>query len=76
VFKWFADRGISAETVQRNRIGAERRFFPKLQAEADCIAFPYFRDGELVIVSPAAPIRRGDRVVDTHNPVSRSCGLS
>src|SRR5207248_729921 len=48
VFKWFADRGISAETVRRNRIGAERRFFPKLQAEADCIAFPYFRDGELV----------------------------
>src|SRR5437764_8963066 len=48
VFKWFADRGISAETVRRNRIGAERRFFPKLQAEADCIAFPYFRDGELM----------------------------
>ena len=24
---------------------------------------PVFRDGDLVIVSPAAPIRRGDRVV-------------
>ena len=48
VFKWFAERDISADTVRRNRIGAERRFFPKLQAEADCIAFPYFRDGELV----------------------------
>src|SRR5262249_23234028 len=48
VFKWFVERGISAETVRRNRIGAERRFFPKLQDEADCIAFPYFRDGELI----------------------------
>src|SRR5215471_2620216 len=48
VLKWFAERGISAETVKRNRIGAERRFFPKLQAEVDCIAFPYFRDGELI----------------------------
>src|SRR5215831_659576 len=50
VFKWFADRGISAETVRRNRIGAERRYIPKLQAEVDCIAFPYFRDGELINV--------------------------
>lgn len=24
---------------------------------------PVFRDGDMVIVSPAAPIRRGDRVV-------------
>ncbi len=24
---------------------------------------PVFRDGDLVVVSPAAPIRRGDRVV-------------
>jgi phage repressor protein C with HTH and peptisase S24 domain len=24
---------------------------------------PVFRDGDLVIVSPAAPVRRGDRVV-------------
>lgn len=29
---------------------------------------PVFRDGDLVIVSPAAPIRRGDRVVVRTNP--------
>jgi twinkle protein len=50
VLKWLADRGIGEETARRNRIGAERRFIPKLQAEVDCIAFPYFRGGEIINV--------------------------
>jgi twinkle protein len=45
---WFAKRGISAATVQRNRIWAIRHYIPALRAEVDCIAFPYLRDGELV----------------------------
>jgi twinkle protein len=41
-------RGISEPTVRRNRVGSARAFIPDLGAEDDCIAFPYFRNGELV----------------------------
>jgi twinkle protein len=47
VLQWFAKRGISAATVMRNRIGAVRNYIPVLGAKVDCIAFPYFRNGEL-----------------------------
>jgi twinkle protein len=48
LLQWFAKRGISAATVKRNRIWAVRNYISTLGAEVDCIAFPYFRDGELV----------------------------
>src|SRR5262249_22464862 len=48
LLQWFAKRGISAATVQRYRIWAMRKYIRKLDAEVDCIAFPYFRSGELV----------------------------
>ena len=51
VMRWFADRGIPAEVVQRNRIGFVRQLYmPKLEARVACIAFPYYRQGELVNV--------------------------
>ena len=50
VLQWLAKRGISETTARRNRVGAARAFIPKLKAEVDCIAFPYFRDGELINV--------------------------
>ena len=48
VLRWFAERGISETVVRRNRIGAARHWITKLKAEVDCIAFPYFRNGELI----------------------------
>jgi twinkle protein len=48
VLRWLADRGISEAVVHRNRIGSACMYIPGLKAEIDCIAFPYFRDGELV----------------------------
>ena len=48
LLQWFEKRGISEATVRRNRIWAARNFIPALGAETDCIAFPYFRNGELV----------------------------
>jgi twinkle protein len=48
VLAWLANRGISEVTARRNRIGAERHYVPSLKAEVDCIAFPYFRRGDLV----------------------------
>jgi twinkle protein len=48
VLQWIAARGISEAVARRNRIGAARVYFPKLGRDADSIAFPYFRDGELI----------------------------
>jgi twinkle protein len=48
VLEWFAARGISEETVRRNRIGATRAWIPSANAELDCIAFPSLRAGEVV----------------------------
>jgi len=48
LLQWFAKRGISAATVQRNHIWMARNYIAKLGAEVDCIAFPYFRTGVLV----------------------------
>ena len=45
---WLKDRGISETTARRNRVGAARAYIPALGREADCIAFPYFRDGQLI----------------------------
>ena len=45
---WFKSRGISEATVRRNGIGLQRAFIPARQAEVDCLAFPYRRDGQLV----------------------------
>jgi twinkle protein len=48
VLRWLENRGISEATARRNRIGSARHYIPALGCEADCIAFPYFRNGELV----------------------------
>jgi twinkle protein len=49
VMRWFTDRGITAEVVQRNRIGFVRQhYIAQLQAKTACIAFPYYRQGQLV----------------------------
>ena len=34
--------------VRRNKIGAARHWIPALRGEVDCIAFPYFRNGEVI----------------------------
>jgi twinkle protein len=44
---WFAGRGISAATVERMGIHLQRKYVPRLQAEANCIAFPYEWAGAL-----------------------------
>jgi twinkle protein len=46
--RWLADRGISETVARRNRLGSARVWVPALQAESDCICFPYFGGGVLV----------------------------
>lgn len=48
IIAWFQGRGISEAVLRRNSIGFARAWLPGLGQEADCIAFPYKRDGETV----------------------------
>ena len=47
MLEWFARRGISAATVERAGVYRTRQWFPQLNGEADCIAFPYEWAGQL-----------------------------
>eukprot|EP00884_Botryococcus_braunii_P004140 jgi/Botrbrau1/13727/Bobra.0356s0007.1 len=47
---FFSNRGISVETLQRNRIAMARAFCPSRRKYEDAIAFPYYRGEELVNV--------------------------
>ncbi len=44
--KWFATRGISPETLQRNGIMEEQQKFKNMSST--CIAFPYERNKKLL----------------------------
>lgn len=60
VMRWFIDRGIPAEVVQRNRIGfVKKHYIAKLGREVPCIAFGYYRCGELVNVKYRALEEKG-----------------
>ena len=48
VITWFADRGISKATLERNGIGYGPAYIPALQREAPAIQFPYRHHGEIV----------------------------
>ena len=45
---WLLGRGISKSTAEKAKLFSTRKWFEKLQREADCVGFPYFRDGALV----------------------------
>jgi len=47
-YQWLASRGISKYTADRAKVFAATKWFARLNKEADCIGFPYFRDGALV----------------------------
>jgi twinkle protein len=46
--KWFSDRGISRETLNRFMIFNREEWMPQTNKKENCICFPYFRDGEIV----------------------------
>jgi twinkle protein len=48
IIKWFATRGISAQTLARYSITTAIEWMPKSGKEVPVIAFPFFRDGEAV----------------------------
>lgn len=48
--EFFKGRGISAEVIARNKIEVREAYFSQTGQSERCIAFPYFRDGEIVNV--------------------------
>lgn len=46
--EWFATRGIRPEVVERNKIIATTVYMPQVEERRGVIAFPYYRDGELI----------------------------
>ncbi len=48
VLAWFASRGISEATLERNGVGITRTWSPAAKAAVPCIVFPYRRGGVLV----------------------------
>jgi twinkle protein len=49
-YEYLKSRGISAETAKKARLFAGEKWFARLNKEAECIGFPYFRNGSLVAV--------------------------
>lgn len=47
-YDYLRSRGISKETADKFKLFAGRKWFARLNKEADCIGFPYFRNGALV----------------------------
>ena len=49
-YEYLSKRGISQETADKFKLFAGTKWFARLNKEADCIGFPYFREGALVAV--------------------------
>lgn len=50
VVQWFNARGISEQTLSRNKIGHESVYMPQVEDHAPAIRFPFYRNGEVVNV--------------------------
>lgn len=60
MLKWFASRAIGAETIAAFGVHLSRAWFPQVQEERDCIAFPYRVGGELRNVKYRARVKLED----------------
>ena len=47
-YDYLKSRGISKETADSMNLFASIKYFRRLEKEADCIGFPYYRDGAVV----------------------------
>ncbi len=50
VVKWFADRKITEPTLEENKINERKVYMPQIEALSNSIAFPYYKNGELINV--------------------------
>lgn len=47
---WFEQRGITQGIIKRNLIGHTAAYFPQVEEERSCVAFPYLRGSEIINV--------------------------
>tara|TARA_R110002074_G_scaffold294532_2_gene466130 strand:- start:364 stop:2064 length:1701 start_codon:yes stop_codon:yes gene_type:complete len=50
MIRWFLKRGISTETMMKNRIGEGKEYMPQIGREATTIQFNYYKDSRLINV--------------------------
>ena len=50
ILKWFSDRGISQTTLEETHVGQKKVYMPQEEDFTMAIAFPYFKNGELINV--------------------------
>ena len=50
LIKWFLDRGISSETMLKNRIAEGKEYMPQVGKETTTVQFKYFRNSQLINV--------------------------
>ena len=50
IVKWFDKRGISETTLEETKIGQRKVYMPQLEDFTMAVAFPYFKNGELINV--------------------------
>ena len=50
MIRWFLKRGISTETMMKNRIGEGKEYMPQIGKEATTIQFNYYKDSRLINV--------------------------
>lgn len=50
IIEWFSTRGISIETLKENKISSKKVYMPQTESVVEAIAFPYYKDGELINV--------------------------
>lgn len=48
--QWFTNRFIGQEAVKKMNVSTSFQYFPQVEKERSCIAFPYYRNGELINV--------------------------
>lgn len=47
---WLVSRGITTDVARRNQVGAAKVYFPQVEEDRGCVAFPYTRGTEVVNV--------------------------
>lgn len=53
--EWLSKRGITPEVAARNQLSTAVKYFPQIEEEAKCMAFPFLKAGEIVNVKYRTP---------------------
>jgi twinkle protein len=70
VVRWFSNHGIHEKVIRRNKIGfARAHYVAVLGRQVPCIAFPYYRRGELVNVKYRSIAENASTLIKGAEPI-------